>query len=107
MQGELNFYYGPMGCGKTRELLKTLHSKQEDGFNVAVLKPQIDKKGDNYIVSRDNNKYQVDFLVRKTDNIYFLICRYLTNRNLDFLLDRKSTRLNSSHPTTSRMPSSA
>ncbi len=86
MQGELNFYYGPMGCGKTRELLKTLHSKQEDGFNVAVLKPQIDKKGDNYIVSRDNNKYQVDFLVRKTDNIYFLICRYLTNRNLDFLL---------------------
>ena len=28
MQGELNFYYGPMGCGKTRELLKVLHSKR-------------------------------------------------------------------------------
>ena len=34
MQGELNFYYGPMGCGKTRELLKVLHSKKEDGFYV-------------------------------------------------------------------------
>ena len=30
-----------------------------------------------------------------------------TNRQSDILLDRKSTRLNSSHPTTSRMPSSA
>ena len=27
MQGELNFYYGPMGCGKTRELLKVLASR--------------------------------------------------------------------------------
>ena len=44
MQAELNFYYGPMGCGKTRELQKILYSKREDGFYVAVLKPKIDKR---------------------------------------------------------------
>ena len=56
MQGELNFYYGPMGCGKTRELLKVLHSKKEDNFYVAILKPKIDKKGEDYIVSRDDKE---------------------------------------------------
>ena len=86
MQGELNYYYGPMGCGKTRELLKTLHSKREDGFNVAILKPKIDKKGDDYIVSRDNNKYKVDFLVDTYENIYLEVCKYIINNNLDFLL---------------------
>ena len=36
-------------------------------------------------------------------------CLILSNHVTDFdpILDRKSTRLNSSHPTTSRMPSSA
>lgn len=86
MQGELNFYYGPMGCGKTRELLKVLHSKTEDGFHVAILKPRIDKKGEDYIISRDNNKYKVDFLVDTNDNIYLEVCKYLYDNNLDFLL---------------------
>ena len=86
MQGELNYYYGPMGCGKTSELLITLHSKREDGFNVAILKPKIDKKGDDYIVSRDNNKYKVDFLVDTHENIYLEVCKYIINNNLDFLL---------------------
>lgn len=86
MQAELNFYYGPMGCGKTRELQKILYSKREDGFYVAVLKPKIDKKGNDQIVSRDNSKYKVDFLVDKEENIYIEICKYLIENNLDFLL---------------------
>ncbi|MBQ6494927.1 MAG: thymidine kinase [Bacilli bacterium] len=86
MQGELNFYYGPMGCGKTRELLKILHSKKEDGFYVGLLKPKVDKKGEDHIVSRDNNRYKVDFLVDKEDNIYMEVCKYLIDNNLDFLL---------------------
>lgn len=86
MQGELDFYFGPMGCGKTRELLKTAYSKKEDGFYVAILKPKVDKKGDDFIVSRDNNKHKVDFLVDKKDNIYVEICKYLIDNNLDFLL---------------------
>ncbi len=94
MQAELNFYYGPMGCGKTRELLKTMHSKKEDGFSVAILKPTIDKKGDDNIVSRDNNKYKADFLVNPTDNVYLMMCRYLTEHNVDFLLVDEAQFLN-------------
>ena len=47
---ELTYYYGAMGCGKSRELLKTLHSKIEDGFSCAIVKPYKDKKGGNFVV---------------------------------------------------------
>ena len=47
----------------------------------------------------------------KTQNVSNIIQRggtiLKTARCLEFKTDRKSTRLNSSHPTTSRMPSSA
>ena len=73
-----------MGCGKTRELLKVLHSKTEDGFYVAILKPKIDKKGEDYIVSRDNNKYKVDFLVDTNDNIYLEVCKYIIDNSNNY-----------------------
>ena len=97
MQGELNYYYGAMGCGKTRELLKILHSKKEDGFNVALIKPKLDKKGENYIVSRDKNKYKVDFLIEDKDNIYIEICKYLIDNSLDFILVDEAQFLNKHH----------
>ncbi len=97
MQGELNYYYGAMGCGKTRELLKTLYSKREDGFSAIILKPKLDKKGENYIVSRDNNKCKVDFLVTEKDNIYNYICKYIIDNNLDFILVDEAQFLNTHH----------
>ncbi len=97
MQGELNYYYGAMGCGKTRELLKTLYSKREDGFSAIILKPKLDKKGEDYIVSRDNNKYKVDFLVAEKDNIYTYICKYIIDNNLDFILVDEAQFLNTHH----------
>lgn len=86
MYKELTFYYGAMGCGKTRELLKVRHSKIEDGFDVVVMKPQVDKKGGNNIISRDGVKVKVDFLVKEKDNIYLEISKYLVSHNLDFVL---------------------
>jgi len=83
---KLVFYYGAMGCGKTRELLKSLHSMREDGFNVIVMKPSCDTKGDNTIVSRDNGSANVDFLVGDDVNIYLGIADYLANYNLDVVL---------------------
>ena len=97
MTGELNYYYGAMGCGKTRELLKILHSKKEDGFNVALLKPKLDKKGENYIISRDKGKYKVDFLIEDKDNIYIEICKYLIDNNLDFILVDEAQFLSKHH----------
>lgn len=86
MNAELTFYYGSMGCGKTRELLKVLHSKKEDGFGVAIMKPEVDKKGRKYLASRDDSNQKVDFLVKSKDNIYLEISKYLVNHNLNFVL---------------------
>ena len=46
---ELTFYYGAMGSGKTSELLKSRHGKIEDGFEVVVMKPFIDKTKANIV----------------------------------------------------------
>lgn len=83
---ELTFNYGAMGCGKTSELLKSRHGKIEDGFKVVVIKPYVDKKGDDFIVARDESKVKVDFLVKDKDNIYELISKYLVKNNLDYVL---------------------
>lgn len=86
MSAELTFYYGSMGCGKTRDLLKVLHSKREDGFSVVLVKPSIDKKGGDDLVSRDESGHKVDFLIKSKDNIYMKISEYLVHHNLNFIL---------------------
>lgn len=86
MSSKLRFNYGAMGCGKTRELLKVWYSKREDGFNVIIIKPSKDKKGDNCIVSRDNGKVKADFLIGDNENIYNIISMYLVDNNLDSIL---------------------
>lgn len=83
---ELIFYYGAMGCGKTSELLKTRFGMIEDGFKVIVVKPFVDKKGGSYIVARDGSKVEVDFLIKKKDNVYLDISKYLVDNNLDYIL---------------------
>lgn len=86
MEAKLKFYYGAMGCGKTRELLKVMHSKMEDGFSIVLMKPKVDKKGLENIVSRDESKCKVDFVIKDKDNIYLEISKYLMNHNLNFIL---------------------
>lgn len=86
MSSKLIYYYGAMGCGKTRELLKTMHSKEEDGFSIVVMKPLLDKKGGDRIESRDKSGHKVDFLIDNEENIYEIIASYLRNNNLDFIL---------------------
>ncbi len=94
---ELTFYYGAMGCGKTSELLKSRHSKIEDGFKVVVMKPYVDKKGGSYIVARDETKVKVDFLIKEKDNIYMDISKYLINHNLDYILVDEAQFLSKRH----------
>lgn len=82
----LKFYYGAMGCGKTRKLQGDYHSKEEDGFDVIVIKPVIDTKGDNKTLARDGGTVDTTFLIGKQDNIYFDISKYLLEHTLDFIL---------------------
>ena len=94
MNNQVKFYYGAMGCGKTRELLKLWYSKKEDGFNTIIIKPQKDKKGDKKIVSRDNGQLEVNFLIKEEDNIYEIITKYITDYNLDTILVDEAQFLN-------------
>ena len=93
----LKFYYGAMGCGKTRKLQGDYYSKKEDGFEVIVLKPSIDTKGDKNTLARDGGRVDALFLVKEEDNIYFEINKYLLEHNLDFILVDEAQFLSSHH----------
>lgn len=66
---KLNYKYATMNSGKTLDLIRTAHNYEENGFNVIVLKPVIDTKGNDLIVSRVGISRKVDFLIASSDKI--------------------------------------
>lgn len=70
--GKLNYYYGAMNSGKTIELLKRAYNYEEIGKNVMVIKPAIDTKGDDEVVSRIGISRKVDQLIGVDDSLYDL-----------------------------------
>ena len=67
---KLFFRYGAMNSGKTTILLQVAYNYEERGMKVLVLKPKIDSKGEDYLVSRIGLKRKVDHLVEKDDNVF-------------------------------------
>ena len=96
-QVNLKFCYGAMGCGKTRKLQGDYYSKVEDGFEVIVIKPIIDTKGNSSTLARDGGSVDTTFLIEKEDNIYMIIANYLRNNKLDFVLVDEAQFLESHH----------
>ena len=66
---KLYFRYGAMNSGKTTALLQVAHNYEEKGMRVLLMKPAIDTKGDNLIVSRLGISRPVDILLTKEDTI--------------------------------------
>ena len=66
---KLYYRYGAMNCGKTTALLQVAHNYEERGMKVLILKPKIDTKGDNKIVTRIGLKRKVDHLIDQDDNL--------------------------------------
>ncbi|MGM9877560.1 MAG: thymidine kinase [Bacilli bacterium] len=66
---KLYFRYGAMNSGKTTLLLQVAHNYEERGMRVAILKPSIDTKGDNKIVTRIGLEREVDHLVEKDERL--------------------------------------
>lgn len=66
---KLYFRYGAMNSGKTTMLLQTAHNYEEQGMKVIVIKPSIDTKGENKIVSRLGVERQVDVCLSSEDTI--------------------------------------
>ena len=67
---KLYFRYGAMNSGKTAILLQTAYNYEERGMKVMILKPGVDTKGDNYVVSRIGLKKKVDHIVLEDENLY-------------------------------------
>lgn len=70
---KLYFKYGAMNCGKTTSLLQTHHNYVSLGYNVILMKPVIDTKGNDEVVSRLGISHKVDILLNKNDNPYEII----------------------------------
>ena len=66
---KLYFRYGAMNCGKTTALLQVAHNYEERDMKVLILKPKIDTKGDNKIVTRIGLKRKVDHLIEKDEKL--------------------------------------
>ena len=70
---KLYFRYGAMNSGKSTLLLQTAHNYEENGMKLLIVKPKIDTKGNDKVVSRIGVERQVDFLLGKKDNLYEIV----------------------------------
>ncbi len=70
---KLYFKYGAMNSGKSTILMQSAHNYEERGMRVLVLKPLIDTKGENYLVSRLGVKRKVDYSISKDSNIFSIV----------------------------------
>lgn len=83
---KLYFRYGAMGSGKTRDIIKVWYNYHEKGKNAIIIKPEVDTKGNNKIVSRDKSELNTDYIIKKDDNIYLIIAKHIIDNNLDCIL---------------------
>lgn len=66
---KFHFRYGAMNAGKSTILLQTAYNYEEKGKKVVLLKPSVDTKGDEKIVSRIGLERKVDYLIGDNDSI--------------------------------------
>ena len=69
---KLYFRYGAMNSGKSTALMQVAYNYEERGMKVRLLKPNVDTKGDDKLVSRLGVTRKVDWVVGPKDNVYEL-----------------------------------
>lgn len=70
---KLYFRYGAMNSGKTTALLQVAYNYEERGMRVLILKPAVDTKGADSILSRLGVARHVDRLVTPDMDVYRLV----------------------------------
>ncbi len=83
---KLYFRYGAMNCGKTTSLLQVAHNYEERGMNILLMKPSIDKKGENKVVSRLGVERDVDYLIGPEDKILKIVKKEIKNNKISCIL---------------------
>jgi len=66
---KLYFRYGAMNSGKTTMLLQTAHNYEEQGMKIFLIKPLIDTKGNDKVVSRLGIERKVDLQLAVNDHV--------------------------------------
>lgn len=66
---KLHFKYGAMNSGKSDTLIKTAYNYDERGLATITVKPQLDTKGEDWVVARGGAKRQVDVLATPAEDI--------------------------------------
>ncbi|WP_163338851.1 thymidine kinase [Desulfopila sp. IMCC35008] len=72
---KLYFRYGAMNSGKTTALIQVAHNYRERGMETILVKPVIDSKGQDRIVSRLDIEKNVDIVANSSDNLSTILTR--------------------------------
>lgn len=84
---KLYFRYGAMNSGKSTNLLQVAHNYEERGMKVVIIKPMIDTKGGDMLISRLGVSRKADFLAHKEDDVYHMVEQWIkTNGQLHCVL---------------------
>lgn len=67
---KLYFRYGVMGAGKSTMIIQVAYNYKRNNLKSLVIKPKIDTKGNNKIVSRIGLDLDVDILLESNETIY-------------------------------------
>lgn len=67
---KLYFRYGAMNAGKSTALLQVAHNYQEKAMNIVLIKPKIDTKGGDKIISRIGISAKVNILIDFSDTLF-------------------------------------
>lgn len=70
---KLYFRYGAMNCGKSTALIQVAHNYSERKLNVLVIKPKLDTKGEDAVVSRVGIQRTVDVLANTDDDLFKIV----------------------------------
>lgn len=70
---KLYFRYGAMNSGKSTALMQVAHNYEERGMRVLILKPAVDTKGGDKLVSRLGVERAVDITIAPGDNVLALV----------------------------------
>lgn len=65
----LEFRYGVMNSGKSMAILQMAHNYEENDRKIILVKPAIDKKGGDEVVSRIGPRRKVDILLAEEDSL--------------------------------------
>ena len=76
---KLYFRFGAMNSGKSTALLQAAHNYEERGQRVLLLKPRIDTKGHDTIVSRLGVDRPVDVMVEADDDLVTVVAEAMKN----------------------------